>query len=793
MNPLHILIVEDNPDDADLITLRLKKEGYQFHWQRVENEQDYRTALHSSPDLILSDWSLPQFSGLRALAILQEQALDIPFIIISGSIGEEAAIHSLRLGAYDYLLKDRPDRLGKAVINALDQKRLRQEAKAAEDSLRLQSAALNAAANAIIITDRDANIQWTNPAFTTLTGYTFEEAYQKNPRDLLNSGYHDRNFYNEMWSTILAGNVWRGEMINRRKNGHIYNEENLITPLKNSSGEITQFIAIKQDISERKRDENALRQYARRQEIIANLGRELSATRDLKVIYSIAERHLAELIDCPHFAIALLHPSTNVLETVYATINANAVQELPHYPLKSSIRDGRQKAVASQQPVIVHGSDAQRKTGLLALNEPTTKLQSAIYIPMLTENQVLGLIELRSYVENAYTRADWEWLNVVAHQIGLAIQNARLFMQTQQRLAELSALHAVDSMVSAHLDQHATMEVLLDQIFSQLHIDAADVLLYDENRKLLTYAVGRGFRQPAVETSTAMLGAELAGIAAQERRTVQILDLTKENVQFLQHYPWTMEEFVSYFGLPLLAGDKIIGVLELFHRSRLNPDEDWLRFLDIIGGQAAIALDSSLMFDAVQKTNVELLKAYDATIEGWSKAMDLRDKETEGHTQRVTDLTLTLARELKINESEMTALRRGALLHDIGKLGVPDNILRKPGPLTGEEWVLMRQHPEYAYQMLKPIDYLQNAIDIPYCHHEKWDGSGYPRGLKGNEIPLAARIFAIVDVWDALTSDRPYRPAWSEAQVLDYLKSQSGVHFDPEILGIFLRMCQANP
>jgi putative two-component system response regulator len=186
----------------------------------------------------------------------------------------------------------------------------------------------------------------------------------------------------------------------------------------------------------------------------------------------------------------------------------------------------------------------------------------------------------------------------------------------------------------------------------------------------------------------------------------------------------------------------------------------------------------------------ELKAAYDATIEGWSRAMDLRDRETEGHTQRVTQLTLKLAEAAGMKQEELIHIRRGALLHDMGKLGIPDAVLHKPAKLTDEEWVLMRQHPQLAYDMLHPIDYLHPALDIPYCHHEKWDGSGYPRGLKGEQIPLVARLFAVVDVWDALTSDRPYRPAWQKEETLKYIKEQSDKHFDPRAVDLFFQIVE---
>jgi len=220
----------------------------------------------------------------------------------------------------------------------------------------------------------------------------------------------------------------------------------------------------------------------------------------------------------------------------------------------------------------------------------------------------------------------------------------------------------------------------------------------------------------------------------------------------------------------------------------LTLGQEWMEQVEILARQAAIAIDNGSMFDDLQNSNQELVMAYDATIEGWSKAMNLRDNETEEHTQRVTLLTLKMATKLGMSDSEMAHIRRGALLHDIGKIGVPDGILLKTGPLNDEEWDIMRQHPRYAFEMIAPISYLKPALDIPYCHHEKWDGSGYPRGLKGELIPLSARIFAVVDVYDALTSDRPYRNAWQEKKALEYIREQSGKQFDPKVVEEFLKI-----
>jgi putative nucleotidyltransferase with HDIG domain len=210
--------------------------------------------------------------------------------------------------------------------------------------------------------------------------------------------------------------------------------------------------------------------------------------------------------------------------------------------------------------------------------------------------------------------------------------------------------------------------------------------------------------------------------------------------------------------------------------------------METVAGQAAIAIDNAQLFEGLQRSARQLTVAYDATIEGWAHALDLRDCETEGHSRRVTELTLTLARAMGVGDDLLVHVRRGALLHDIGKMGIPDHILLKPGPLTKEEWTIMRRHPRFAYELLRPITYLRPALDIPYLHHEKWDGTGYPNGLAGEAIPLTARIFAVVDVWDALRSDRPYRAAWPVEKVRDHIRALAGSHFDRAVVETFLSL-----
>ena len=240
--------------------------------------------------------------------------------------------------------------------------------------------------------------------------------------------------------------------------------------------------------------------------------------------------------------------------------------------------------------------------------------------------------------------------------------------------------------------------------------------------------------------------------------------------------------------IPIQSPDAIIGILFVavrLPRELTHQEADLLTTLAEIAGNAIHRLG---LHERVVQDAQELAQAYETTLEGWSHALDLRDRETEGHTQRVTAMAVRLARAMGMSEAELGHVRRGGILHDIGKMGIPDAILLKPGALTDEEWRIMRQHPVYAYNLLSRIEYLKPALDIPYCHHEKWDGTGYPRGLKGEKIPFTARIFAVADVWDALRSDRPYRPAWSVEQVREYIRANSGTHFDPKVVAAFLKM-----
>ncbi|MBI1785586.1 GAF domain-containing protein [Candidatus Sumerlaeota bacterium] len=358
----------------------------------------------------------------------------------------------------------------------------------------------------------------------------------------------------------------------------------------------------------------------------------------------------------------------------------------------------------------------------------------------------------------------------------------------RRQFHRLSALRAIDMAITASLDLRVTLNVILDQVTMQLGVDAADVLLLNPSTKMLDLTAGRGFQAEELIRGHFRLGSGLSGQAALLRRNIQVADLHAHKDDPERREMFAREKFVAYLGLPLIAKGQVKGVLELFHRAPLDPDPDWVEFMEALAGQAAIAVDNASLFDDLQQDNTKLSFAYESTLEGWARTLDARNRRPVGHSQKLSHLAMQLAREVGLPDTDLITIRRGALLHDVGMLGVPEPILFKAEPLTTAEKEAIARHPALAFEWLSPVLYLRSALDIPHAHHEKWDGSGYPRGLGGEAIPLAARIFAVVDVWLALQSDRPDRKAWTEKQAREYLLAEKGKQFDPRIVDSFFNL-----
>ncbi len=480
------------------------------------------------------------------------------------------------------------------------------------------------------------------------------------------------------------------------------------------------------------------------------------------------------------FGVMLLDPQAQVLirhPSYHAAQRPDAFQQV-------ALGQGITGQVA-QGGQALRVADVSRHPGYLNAADFT---RSELCVPIRSGEQVIGVLNAESARLDAFSEADQRLLETLAGQLGAAIEKLRALEASRRHVERLDALRIIDRAINGNLDQSITLYILLDQTMSRLGVDAAAIYLLNPSRQTLDFAGGRGFRSLRFQRAGLRLLEGRAARLAIERQPLSIPNFEAAGDLPDERLRWPGEDFAAYFGVPIIAKDQVRGALEVYFRRPYQPSEEWLGFFAALAGQAAIAIESAALYTALQRSNQELAVAYDATLEGWSRALELRDYETEGHTRRVTELTLRLAQRMGLEDAELVHIRRGALLHDIGKLSIPDHILKKPGPLTLPEWEVMQRHPSYAFEMIYPVRYLRPALDIPHHHHEKWDGTGYPSRLRGEQIPLAARIFAVADVWDALTSDRPYRPARSRDEAWEYIGSQSGQHFDPQVAEVFLKL-----
>ncbi len=638
--PLRILILEDNAADTELVLHELRHAEFDPDWQRVDSKADFLAALNPAFDAIIADYSLPQFDGLRALKLVQERHLDIPFILVSGTIGEEVAVDAMKQGAADYLLKDRLARLGPAVARALEQKQLREAKRiadqAVQDSENRFRALIENSSDAIALVGLDGTILYASPPVTRMLGYEIDEYVGQIAFEFIHPD--DLQSAEEIFGRILQqpGISVTAQARERHKDGSWRWLEGVATNLLDEPS-VRAIVVNFRDVTERKRAEEEIKRRVAELEAVNKISTALRTAQSVSAV-------LPALLD-------------ETLDMLDADTGAIWLYDAVHGKLRETVARG----------------------WFTQTVEPPLRLREDIGGPVFSTPQGVSVSRWGTQpADPADPAGDW---------------------------------------------RSATGEPYISREF------ASD-------------------------------------------------SLTRESARLQIPAGW------GGACVPIRSADEIVGVLFVSVElpRELTPSE--VRLLTTLAEMAGNTIHRMRLHESLEE-------AYETTLEGWSRALDLRDKETEGHTRRVAELTLRLARAMGMNESELVHVRRGALLHDIGKMGVADRILNKHAALTLEEWKIMRMHPTYAYQLLKQIEFLLPALDIPYSHHEKWDGTGYPRGLKGDEIPLAARIFAIVDVWDALRSERPYRPGWSEKRALQYIREQAGKHFDPKVAARFLQIISA--
>lgn len=759
-----VLTIEDEKSVRD--SFRLYLEDYDYVVLEAENGREGLELFErDKPDLVLLDLRMPEVDGLDVLSTVRELSPDTPVIVVSGAGMIKDAVKALQLGAWDYLLKPIEDLsiLRHSVEVALERARLIQENRAYQEHLEKEVAKRTAAlkqtaellqeseekyrllvenANEAIFVAQDGMIKFFNPKTIEISSYSREELDSKPFAEIIHPD--DREMVVKSYLKRLQGedlpHVYSFRIIDKRGDT-IWVEINAIMITWEGKPATLNFLS---DTTERVQAEYMLRESeAKFRNIVESspMGMHMYLLEEAGKLVFIGANPAADRIlgvDNKQFM-------GKTIEEAFPTLTETEVPEV------------------------------YRKAAAEGISWSTEQIN-------YEENQISGAYEVYAF-QTSPGRMVALFLDITDRK--------QAEEKINRQVEQLEALHTIDGAIASNVELNYILEVLVKQIKTQLTVDATSILLHEIPTQTLVCAAGDGFYTQNFQGTRIRIGTDYAGRVALDRRTIHIPDLSEIDPSLKDFSASITEEnFVTYFGVPLIAKGELKGVLQLFHRHAIEPDQDWWGFLDILARQSAIAIDNATLFDNLQRSNLEITLAYDSTLEGWARGLELRDKETEGHSQRVTELTFNLARAIGVPKDKLIYVRRGALLHDIGKMGIPDAILQKPGPLSSDEWEIMHQHPVYAFELLSSVSYLSPALEIPYCHHEKWDGNGYPRGLRGEHIPLAARVFAVVDVWDALLSARSYREAWSEEQTLEYLQDQSGKHFDPQVVEAFMKIVE---
>ncbi len=623
---------------------------------------------------------------------------------------------------------------------------------------------------AVILLWQDEHLVFANPEALRLTGYTLEELKARPIWDFVHP--EDRDLVRQRGLARL-----RGEEALSRYTFRVLTKGGEVRWLDYSAAQVEvggrlAVLGIGLDVTASEERRQTL-------EALARVNRALRESEDLETMMKNGLDAVLEALKAPAGSLLLYDPGKNRVEALAAR---GFFQNLPPPHPQAGLT-----GLALKGEVVV-ALDLREDPRVHPESRPHIPPGwSGVVLPLPMDSGVIGVLSLAWPAAQAPSPAQVEQARVLAQTLGVAAHRASLRRRLKHQLENLESLRTIDQAIASSLNLRVILEILLTQLL-RLPLDAVALFLYDPARQSLSLEAARGFRsyRPLWPTHIPLSQESHIGQAALTGKPVHVPDLRKNPGG---EPDFTLKEgLVAERAYPLLAKGRLLGVLAVFTRRPWDLSRDEEAFLEAIADQAAVALDNAQTYQEVLESRRELALTYDLTLWAWAKAVELRDQETGGHTERVVGLGVRLAQALGLKGEELEDFRRGAILHDVGKIAIPDAILKKPGPLTEEEWQVMRLHPVYAYEWLKGIPHLRRALEIPYAHHERWNGSGYPQGLKGEAIPFAARIFAVVDVYDALTSDRPYRKAWPREKAVAYLKEEAGRTLDPEVVQTFLAL-----
>lgn len=579
--------------------------------------------------------------------------------------------------------------------------------------------------------------------------------------------------------------------------------------------EMDQLLWMIRNASDKWQSNQTLQKRTNEIQLLYQAGRRLSQTLVINEIFSYLYELVLEILPCDTLIVSIYDPEEEMIHASFIVHEGTRVdvKNLPAVPLEPEGQGVQSTVIRTRKTLMVDNYQEWLPKGNIAyyFNDTEVKqsnevdkeaaiINSGIASPVILEDRVVGVIQVQSYQENAYTEDDMRMMEAISSQVAVAANNAQLYQQAQneiefrkkaefqlqQQIQRLSALHNIDIAITASMDFNVTMNILLDHIIDQLDVDAAGVLTLNSDGVSMEYVAQRGYRNATMANRTVRLSDPYISQAVLENKMIEVENINSPELRAKSPARFGNEGFVAYYAVPLVVKGKTIGLLEILNRSEIVTGSEWKQFMETLATQTAIALDTTATYNDLQRSNMELSLGIDQIMELWANMLPSHTMECQKHNQEVTDRAVEIARRMNVPENTISLIRRGAMLHDVGMLRVPVEIVQKEGSLTDEEMEIVRMHPQYAQEMLAPIRMLRSSIDIPYAHHERWNGSGYPLGLEHEQIPLAARIFAVVDVWSALLSERPYREAWPEEKVIAYLEEQAGVLFDPKVVSVFV-------